>query len=143
MKNPISRISIALILLAVVSISSCNDEPTPAEKAEALLISGTWSNPIVTVDGADQSDLYLTFTLAFTKTNYTTSGGSPLWSSTGSWAFKDENVKALLLDNSREIKINEITETTLELVIQNDNTTFKSGRVNSVKGLNVFRLKKK
>lgn len=136
------RIS-AIILLVALGLFSCNDEPTPAEKTEALLISGIWSNPVVTVDGIDQSDLYQIFTITFTKTNYTTAGGSPLWLSSGTWAFKDENAKVLILDGSHEVPINEITETNLELVVQNDNTTFKSGRVNSVKGANKFRLTKK
>lgn len=137
-----TKISIAIVLFVALSISSCNDEPTVAEKVEGILVSVAWSKPIVTVDGIDQSDLYQSFTLTFTKTNYTTSGGSPLWPSTGRWAFKDESANALLLDDTREVQINEITGTNLELAVQNNNTTFKSGRTNSVIGKNVFRLKK-
>lgn len=141
-RNSMTKISIAIVLFAALSISSCNDEPTVAEKVEGMLVSVAWSKPIVTVDGIDQSNLYQDFSITFTKTNYTTSGGSPLWSPTGTWAFKDESAKALLLDGTREVQINEITGTNLELAVQNNNTTFKSGRVNSIIGKNVFRLKK-
>lgn len=141
-RNSMTKISIAIVLFAALSISSCNDEPTVAEKVEGMLVSVAWSKPIVTVDGIDQSNLYQAFTITFTKTNYTTSGGSPLWPSTGTWTFKDESAKALLLDGTREVQINEITGTNLELAVQNNNTTFKSGRVNSIIGKNIFRLSK-
>lgn len=141
-RNSMTNISIAIVLFAALSISSCNDEPTVAEKVEGMLVSVAWSKPIVTVDGIDQSNLYQAFAITFTKANYTTSGGSPLWPSTGTWTFKDESARVLLLDGTREVQINEITGTNLELAVQNNNTTFKSGRVNSIIGKNVFRLSK-
>lgn len=142
MKKVKIKIALTTLLLITICLSGCEDEPTAAEKTEAVLISGEWNNPIVTVNGIDESALYQDFTIKFNSNSYTSSGGSPLWPSSGTWSFKDESAKALILDNSKEVQINEITDVNLELAIQNDNNTFKSGRMNSVKGKNVFRLSK-
>ena len=141
-RNSMTKISMFSILIAAMVISGCDNAPSATEKVEGMLVSVAWSKPIVTVDGIDQSNLYQDFTITFTKTNYTTSGGSPLWSPSGTWIFKDESAKVLKLDGKQEIQINEITGTNLELAVQNNNTTFKSGRVNSIIGKNVFRLSK-
>ena len=142
-RNSMTKISMVAILLAAAFISGCDDGPSAAEKVEGLLLSVAWIKPIVTVDGIDQSNLYQDFNITFTKTNYTTSGGSPLWPSTGTWTFKDESATVMILDGTREVQINEITGANLELAVQNNNTTFKSGRVKSIIGKNVFRLSKK
>jgi len=131
---------ITTILFTTIIISGCNDEPTVAEKVEGMLVAVEWSKPIVTVDGVDQSSLYQDFNITFTKTTYTTTGGGPLWPASGTWKFTDETAKTIRLDDHIDVRINEISETNLEIAIQNDNTTFKSGRVNSVKGKCVFRL---
>lgn len=141
-RNSIIILSMFIIFLGTVCISGCEDDPTLNEKVESMLISGQWKNPIVTADGIDQSDLYQGFILKFNSGTYSTSGGGPLWLESGTWIFKDESGKLLIMDGSREIQINEITETNLELVVQNNNTTFKTGRVSSVKGKNIFRLSK-
>jgi hypothetical protein len=143
MKKSKIKIILTILLLTILCLSGCEDEPTVKEKTEAMLISGEWHNPIVTVDGIDESTLYQNFTIKFNSNSYTSSGGSPLWPSSGTWTFKDESAKVLILDNAKEVQINEITDVNLELAIQNDNTTFTSGRVNSIKGKNVFKLSKK
>jgi hypothetical protein len=143
MKNSNIKMALTILLFPTICLLGCEDEPTVKEKTEAMLISGEWNKPIVTVDGIDESALYQDFTIKFTSNSYTSSGGSPLWPSSGTWTFKDESAKVLILDNTKEIQINEITDVNLELAIQNDNTTFTSGRVNSIKGKNVFRLSKK
>ena len=144
MMNSITKIALAILLLAVVSISGCKDHaPNVQERVEGMLVSAEWNQPVVTVDGVDHSDLYQNFTIRFNKNTYTSSGGSPLWPAAGTWNFTDESAKAINLDGKMEIHINEITDVNLELAFQNDNTTFASGRVKSVGGKNVFRLKKK
>jgi hypothetical protein len=142
MKNFITRISIIMLLTTAVLLG-CEDEPTIAEKTEAMLTSGEWNKPIVTVDGIDESSLYQDFTIKFNKNSFTTSAGGPLWPASGTWTFKDESAKALILDNTMEIQISEITDTNLELAIQNEATTFKAGRIKSIKGKNIFILSKK
>lgn len=143
MKKSKVNVGVALLVSAVVILSGCKDEPTVQEKTEAMLVSAEWNNPIVTVDGVDQSDLYASFTIKFIKGTYNTSGGSPLWPTSGAWVFKDEAATTLMLDGKMEVRINEITEIALEVELQNNNTTFVSGRTNSIKGKNIFKLKKK
>ncbi len=144
MKSTLLKVVVSVLALAAISFSGCNgDEPTVQEKTEALLVSAEWNKPVVTVDGVDQSDLYSDFTIKFIKGTYTSAGGGPLWPTTGTWTFKDETASVLILDGNKEVQINEITETALELAVQNDNTTFISGRTQSIKGKNVFKLKKK
>lgn len=144
MKSTLLKVVVSVLALAAISFSGCNgDEPTVQEKTEALLVSAEWNKPVVTVDGVVQSDLYSDFTIKFIKGTYTSAGGGPLWPTSGAWVFKDEAATTLLLDGKMEVRINEITETSLELEVQNENTTFISGRMNSIKGKNVFKLKKK
>ncbi|MBK7651309.1 MAG: hypothetical protein IPJ20_12070 [Flammeovirgaceae bacterium] len=141
MKNTMTRISRAIIILTTTILLGCGDNgPTAQEKTEALLVSAQWKNPVVTVDGIDQSALYQNFKIQFGHNTYTSSGGEPLWPASGTWVFVDENATTLKLDGKLEIKISELTETNLELIFQNDNSTFTSGR--SIKGENKFRLKK-
>lgn len=142
MKNLKIKIALTILLFTTICLPGCEDEPTVKEKTEAMLMSGEWNQPIVTVDGVDKSSLYQDFTIKFSSNSYFSSGGSPLWPASGTWVFKDESAQVLILDNIKEVQINEITDVNLELAIQNDNTTFKSGRVNSIQGKNVFRLKK-
>jgi len=143
MKNSNIKLALTILLFTSICLAGCEDEPTVAEKTETMLISGEWNNPIVTVDGIDESALYQDFTIKFNSNSYTSTGGGPLWPSSGTWTFKDESAKSLILDNNKEVQINAITDANLELAIQNDNTTFKTGRVNSIKGKNVFKLSKK
>jgi hypothetical protein len=143
MKNTMTRISMAIIILTTTILLGCGDNgPTAQEKTEALLVSAQWKNPVVTVDGIDQSALYQNFKIQFGHNTYTSSGGEPLWPASGTWVFVDENATTLKLDGKLEIQISELTETNLELIFQNDNTTFTSGRSMSIKGENKFRLKK-
>ncbi len=143
MKNTMTRISRAIIILTTTILLGCGDNgPTAQEKTEALLVSAQWKNPVVTVDGIDQSALYQNFKIQFGHNTYTSSGGEPLWPASGTWVFVDENASTMKLDGKLEIKISEITETNLELIFQNDNSTFTSGRSMSIKGENKFRLKK-
>lgn len=111
-------------------------------RLQALLVSAQWKNPVVTVDRIDQSTLYQNFKIQFGHNTYTSFGGEPLWPTSGTWIFVDENATTLKLDGKLEIQISELTETNLELIFQNDNTTFTSGRSMSIKGENKFRLKK-
>ena len=144
MINTISRVASFILVLITISISGCgNDEPTVSEKMEAMMVSSEWTKPTVTVDGVDQSSLYQNFTIQFSKGTYSSSGGSPLWPASGTWVFADETATKLTLDGKKEVQINEITDSILELALQNDNTTFVTGRSNSIKGKNVFKLKKK
>lgn len=131
------------LILAAVFISGCQDELTPKEQAESLLTSGTWDSPVVSVDGVDYTNLYTNFSIVFKGQTYTSYGGSPLWPASGTWQIRDDAGKILELDGKLEMHISSLTEADLELTFEWESSTFASGRVKSVGGTNIFKLKKK
>lgn len=132
--------------LVLFPLSACKEE-TPfsdQEQVTALLVSATaWQDPIVTVDDVDQSALYKDFSITFTNTTYTSANGSPVWKSAGTWMFKDEAARVMILDGTREVEITSISNELLELSLQWEEDTFEPGRIRSLKGKNKFKLKKK
>ncbi len=143
MKNATVKIRITIVLVMAALLSCKDPVPSAQEKSESLLMAAAWNKAVVTVDGVDHSDLYANFTIRFNKGTYISFGGSPLWSSTGTWVFTDESAKFINLDGKMEIQINDLTESNLELAFQRTSTTFGSGRSKSISGRNVFRLKNK
>lgn len=139
------RQTLVLFIILATSIS-CNkdDTPTAQEQITKTLTSATaWQNPVVTVDGVDHSDVYKDFSITFGKNTYTTQSGDPVWKTSGSWAFANEEATLLKLDGASEVEINSITSDVLELSLQWNEDSFEPGRVTSVKGKNKFKLKKK
>lgn len=137
---------IITIVLTVSLGSGCNkdNQPTAQELVTSILTSAeAWQNPEVSVDGVDYSDLYKDLSITFTESAYTTVGGEPVWAASGTWKFLNEEGTMLKLDETREAEINSISDDILELSFQWDENTFEPGRVNSVKGKQKFKLKKK
>jgi hypothetical protein len=135
-------IAMATGLLFLVSCKK-DSHLTAQEKATAMLTSGTWQSPVVTVDGVDYSDVYKDFSIKFDKTTYTTTSGAPVWKASGTWVFLNEEATLMKLNNDREVEINSIDDDFLELSFQWNEDTFEPGRVSSVKGKQKFKLKKK
>lgn len=136
----------ALVVASIVMLISCkkNDPPSPQETVTAQLTSAAaWQRPLVTVDGVDHSDVYKDFSITFGKNTYTTQSGSPIWKASGTWAFVNEEATLMKLDGITDVEINSISTDILELSLQWNEDTFEPGRVNSVKGKNKFKLKKK
>jgi hypothetical protein len=134
---------IAVILL--LALPSCNkkDELTTQEKVSAQLTTAAgWQDPVVTVDGVDYSDLYKDFSIKFDKSTYTTTSGAPMWKASGTWVFINEEATLMKMDDKREVELL-VTDDFLELSFQWEENTFEPGRVNSVKGKQKFKLKKK
>lgn len=142
MKKSVIKLSVVLFC----SLLSCGKEDTSTEQelvTKILTSAEAWQNPEVTVDGVDYSDLYKDFSITFTESAYTTVGGAPVWAASGSWKFLNEEATLLKLDDSREVEIGSISDDILELSLQWEENTFEQGRVNSVKGKQKFKLKKK
>ncbi len=145
----LSALHIVSFIAAVgllLTIAGCknDDEPTAQERITLMLTSAeAWQNPEVTVDGVDYSDLYKDFSITFNESAYTTVGGAPVWAASGTWKFLNEEATLLKLDDTREVEINSISDDILELSFQWNENTFEPGRVNSVKGKQKFKLKKK
>lgn len=131
----------AILLLAVASIvqlSSCNGsgDPTAQEIITAKLV-GTWKIKDVLVDGIDQSSVFKDFTLTFESGKFTAANGRAVWPTSGTWTFSSDNGTKLKRDDGTEVII-DVTDTSLKLTLNWAITALGSGRINSVKGKNVF-----
>lgn len=136
----------AIALVFMLALPSCHkkDELTAQEKTTAMLTSAAaWQSPLVTVDGVDYSDIYKDFTIKFDKSAYTTTSGAPIWVASGTWKFLNEEATLMQMDGTREVEINSISDTELELSFQWNENTFQPGRISSVKGKQKFKLRKK
>lgn len=141
-KNNIPYILTALILIAVVSlISSCGKPPvTEEEKVRNMLMSGTWQIQDVTVDGVNKNSLFNGFTIKFNDATYTTTNGGPIWPASGTWHVS--NPTTIVHNGGDVISISSITETSLVLNLEWDQTTLGGGRVESVSGNHTFTFSK-
>lgn len=121
-----------------------DDEPSAHERITSILTSAeAWTDPEVTVDGVDYSELYTSFEISFATSTYSTVEGDPVWQSSGSWRFLNEEGTRLQMDGTREVELNLPTADIIELSFQWDESTFEPGRVNSIKGKQKVKLKKK
>jgi hypothetical protein len=145
-------LSLFVVLLLTFSVSCKKDDPGPelteSEKVVALLTSngGTWKPSAlsnwVMVEGVNVTDLFKDFTISFTATGYTTTGTTPVWPRSGTWHLKDDAAKILIRDSdSKEVTIENISETTLRITLTWDQTTY-GGRSTSISGKHEFNLTK-
>ena len=144
--SSIKSVAVTFLVIAMAMLNGCkkNDPPSPQETVTTQLTSAAaWQSPVVTVDGVDKSDVYKDFSITFGKNTYTTQSGSPIWKASGTWAFANAEATKMKLDGNIDVEINFISTDILELSLQWNEDTFEPGRINSVKGKNKFKLKKK
>ena len=144
--SSIKSVAVTFLVMAMAMLNGCkkDDPPSVQETVTTQLTSAAaWQSPVVTVDGVDKSDVYKDFSITFGKNTYTTQSGSPIWKASGTWAFANAEATKMKLDGVTEVEINSISADLLELTIQWNQDTFEPGRINSVKGKNKFKLKKK
>lgn len=153
-----STLVAALFLLITIFFQSCKssgDDPIPEpqtseqEKVTALLTggTGTWvpaaASNSVTVAGFDVTDEFFSdFTIRFSNNQLFTTGTTPVWLRQDTWQFKSGMADILIRgQDSREVKIENISEAELKLTLNWPLTTF-GGRSRSLPGTYVFTLKK-
>lgn len=112
--------------------------PHPGKEKLKKLMANTWSINAVTVDGVNQTSLFTSMTLNFTKTNYTTTHGGLVWPSSGTWEFVDKQGTTIIRNDDLEIRITELTSTSIKLSLTWESTTFGPGRQESIAGNHVF-----
>lgn len=136
---------VTLIFCGLLMLQSCGgkgSDPSPADQMKAILTSGTWNLQNVLVDGIDQSSVYTGLTLRFTDNNFTSTNGRVVWPPSGTWQLSDDTGKNLTRGDGLPISIEEATTSKLVLKFTWNQTTLGQGRVNSVKGVNVFTFGK-
>jgi hypothetical protein len=153
-----SILALIFLWLTTVSFQGCksnNDDPLPEpqtseqEKVVAMLTSGTgtWApataSNSVTVAGFDVTEEFFSdFTIRFSNNQLFTTGTTPVWLRQDTWQFKSGVADILIRgQDSREVKIENISETELKLTLNWPLTTF-GGRSRSLPGTYVFTLKK-
>lgn len=131
---------IIFALAGLFLLASCKkDDPKPeTERVKELLKTNIWRIQNVTVDNTDQSALFTGLTLTFTDTNYSTTKGGVVWPGNGTWAFTDETAKKILRSDGVEIRVEEITASSLRLGLTRTSGTLGPGRVTSVSGNYLF-----
>jgi hypothetical protein len=138
----------AVAALALIQLSSCGRDPDPvvpelteAEKVATLLTAGRWPLTSVTVEGEDAAAIFKDFSITFTNTGYTTTGTTPVWKRSGTWAFTDESATKFMRDDNVEVTINAIDGQSLKLTLQ-WNETLYGGKGNALRGKHEFVLNK-
>jgi hypothetical protein len=80
-----------IIIFLAFGLFACNgNEPTPAASEQEVIIEslqGTWSAQEVRKENAVISD-FSDFTLTITDKSYTTTNGTPVWPSSGTFDFE-------------------------------------------------------
>lgn len=131
---------IIFTLAGLCSLASCKkDDPMPeTERVKELLKTNTWRIQSVTIDNTDQTALFTGLTLKFTDTNYSTTNGGVVWPASGAWEFTDDTAEKILRSDGVEIRVEEVTATSLKLGLTRTSGTLGPGRVKSLSGNHLF-----
>lgn len=144
--RPLVVIWATVTLIALMTqLTSCDSKSDPVPSAQdavkAKLIANNWIMQSVSVDGEDQTGVYAGLTIQFTATTFTTTNGKAVWPASGKWSFASSDVTTILRDDGIEVNV-EVSDATLKLTLTWTKTTLGGGRVESIKGVNVFNLVK-
>lgn len=150
MKNLTLSLLAILFLFGLMLTAGCGSttdptpvvEPTAAEQVKTILTSGAWKIQSVAVDGADQTNVYKGLSLSFTNTLVNATNGGVVWPASDTWKFTDDTGKSIIRGDGIQVTVEEATATKLVLKLTWTKTTLGSGRINSVKGVNVFTFGK-
>lgn len=132
-----NAIKMIVLVILLLNLSYCGsseaEELTPNQKAEALLISRSWSLTSVSIDGVD-SNLYSGLTLTFKPGNFSSAKSNKVWPASGTWNFAGEAGNKIVRNDGVEITIESLSTTQFIITFTWSSTTFESGRGNSLKG---------
>jgi hypothetical protein len=136
-----SKVFFSLLVIIVPSFlfQHCGDDPVKeSDRVEKLLTTGTWNIQSVTVGGVNKNELFTYFTLRFSDGGFTANDGEPVWPASGVWSFVDEKAKAIVRGDGIVVTLDEITETSLIISMDWDQTTLAGGKSKSIQGSHVF-----
>lgn len=138
----------SVFLVFALLLSSCSEEPsvpqlTQQEQTRLILVSSPWKMTKVTVDGFDQTNVYRDLVLTFLNTQYSSVNGKGVWPESGFWNFDNTEATAFLRSDGVRVEIQSITESSLRLSLDWDETTFiTTGRTKSLEGQHIFEFGK-
>ncbi len=130
-----------MLFVAIAGLSSCkkDDDPTVSDTDQQLITlmnngtNWTLSSNGVTKDGFDVTDQFDGFILTIGNKTYSTVNGlSPVWESSGTWDFSNNNPNQIVRDGDTEITVN-ISTSGLTLTFSADAVP-NGGRVEAVSG---------
>ena len=134
------------VLLAIVLLGSCEEDETlsPSDlDIQIELISRDWVVKSVTLDGNDESINWPEFSISFTKNkSYSASNISDqrlgtVWSSSGTWDFKDVNdLSTIVRNDGVEINMN-VDETNCTMSFE---YVDPNGRAAAISGAWIFNM---
>jgi len=146
MKTILNKLGAAqvIIVIAFVVITGCGKKETISQTTlnTNILSSHGWKLQSLMVDNVDKTTLYSGMTLSFTATTYTTTKGSPVWASNGTWTFSGNDGKMITRDDQIDVSIDQIADSQLVLSLTWNKTTLGAGRQASVSGKHVYTLVK-
>lgn len=136
---------LAFVVMSASMLTSCEedkDDSSNEEVVKAQLISATWKVSSVTVDGANQSNVYAGLNVSFTSSGFTSINGEPVWPSSGTWQFTSDDAEAIRRNDGLIVEIISISDSQLKLGLTWEESTIGSGRSASVSGEHVFTFGK-
>lgn len=131
---------VILIAIILVVCGCSKDDPESKTAKTERMLKASWKLNKLTVDGTDQTTLYSDLSITVTAGTYTAQNGEPIWPAAGTWRLTDATT--INRDNDFSIKIESITETTLTLSLEWQDTTIGQGRVASIAGEHLFEFVK-
>jgi len=137
-----------IILALMIQLSSCGKKndvaptPTAQQTVTSQLIANTWKIQSVSVDGIDQTSVYKGLTISFTATSFTTTNGGVVWPASGTWSFPSATDATTMKRDDGILVTVMATGATLQLSLTWSTTTLAGGKLESVKGQNVFNFTK-
>lgn len=139
-------ISICLVMINTLLIASCGggdpapaSPKTPEDEVRDLLVAHPWKLMSATVDGIDKTAVYDGLTITFTSISYHSTNGGPIWPSTGSWSFSNNDASAIKRDDGLVVQVL-VSESTLKLTFTWSKMTLGGGRVSSLNGQHILHL---
>jgi len=137
-------VKIIIVVFVLLKISGCGKDEnfTPNDKTEELLMAQAWELTEVRIDGV-VSDLYAGLTLSFGSKTYTTTNGGKVWPASGQWEFIGEKGDKILRDDGLQITIISANASQLVLSFTWNSTVYDGGRTGSLKGLHQMTFKRK
>lgn len=113
------------VFFLIITFTNCGGddgpgEPTTQEVAFELL-SGNWTlenGGSVKLDGEDITANFSGFGVSFGDGTYGTTAGGDLFKASGTWQWVDDSDRQVLLDDGKEVRLTDLSETDLTFTFQ-------------------------